>query len=127
MKRLLLIALLVPCTLLAQKKLSINEIYDPANKNAQFVVQPYYLPANVLRFSAPAGPLVHTIAWERGRARFRTVRQRDGTLVAAQEFTSGVPEAGSEAVHLALYAFGPPDASRPLDDEVVIERFEHVP
>jgi len=100
---------------------------DPANKNAQFVVQPYYLPANVLRFSAPAGPLVHTIAWERGRARFRTVRQRDGALVAAQEFTSGVPEAGSEAVHLALYAFGPPDASRPLDDEVVIERFEHVP
>ena len=70
---------------------------------------------------------MHTIAWERGRARFRTVRQRDGSLVAAQEFTSGVPEAGGEAVHLALYAFGPPDASRPIDDEVVIERFEHAP
>jgi hypothetical protein len=100
---------------------------DPGNKNAQFVVQPYYMPANVLRFAAPAGPLVHTIAWERGRARFRTVRGRDGALVSAHEFTSGVPAAGGEAVHLALYAFGPPDPARPIDDEVVIERFEYLP
>jgi hypothetical protein len=100
---------------------------DPANKNAQFVVQPYYLPANVLRFVAPAGPLGHTIEWARGRARFQTVRQRDGVVVAAHEFTSGVPAPGAEAVHLALYAFGPPDPARPIDDEVVIERFEYVP
>jgi hypothetical protein len=100
---------------------------DPANRNAQFVVQPYYLPANVFRFMAPAGPLVHTLTWEPGRARFRTERARGGALVAAHEFTSGVPRPGAEAVHLALYAFGPPDATRPIDDEVVIERFEHVP
>jgi hypothetical protein len=99
---------------------------DPANRNAQFVVQPYYLPANVFRFTAPAGPLVHAFAWEQGRARFRTTRGREA-VVAAQEFTSGVPRAGGEAVHLSLYAFGPPDATRPMDDEVVIERFEHVP
>jgi hypothetical protein len=102
---------------------------DPANKNAQFVVQPYYMPANVLRFAAPSGPLAHTIVWERDRARFRTVRGRgpDGVPVAAHEFTSGVPQAGGEGVHLALYAFGPPDAARPMDDEVVIERFEFLP
>ncbi|MET0555369.1 MAG: hypothetical protein ABW221_20165 [Vicinamibacteria bacterium] len=102
---------------------------DPTNKNAQFVVQPYYMPANVLRFAAPAGPLVHTIVWERGRARFRTERGRgrDGALVAAHEFTSGVPVSGGEAVHVALYAFGPPDPARPIDDEVVIERFEYLP
>jgi hypothetical protein len=100
---------------------------DPANKNAQFVVQPYYMPANVLRFAAPSGPLSHTIGWERGRARFRTTRGRDGAVVAAHEFTSGVPVPGGAAVHVALYAFGPPDPARPIDDEVVIERFEFLP
>jgi dipeptidyl-peptidase 4 len=33
MKKLVLIALLIPTALFAQKKLTINEIYDPANKN----------------------------------------------------------------------------------------------
>ena len=28
---------------------------DPASKNAQYVVQPYYVPANVVRFDLPAG------------------------------------------------------------------------
>jgi hypothetical protein len=102
---------------------------DAANQNAQFVVQPYYVAANVLRFAAPSGPLVHTIEWGPGRARFRTVRGRgrDGALVAAHEFTSGVPVPGGEAVHLALYAFGPPDPARPIDDEVVIEGFQFLP
>ena len=46
----------------------------PQNANAQYVVQPYYVPANVSRFQAPAGTLTHTLRWEVGRASFRTVR-----------------------------------------------------
>lgn len=99
---------------------------DPANRNAQFVVQPFYLPANVHRFEAPAGPLVHTIAWQRGRVRFQTAR-RDGAVVASYEFASGVPQPGRATVRMALHAFGSPDATRPIDDEVVIERFSFVP
>ena len=41
--------------------------------NAQYVVQPYYVPANVVRFAAPAGRLTHSFRWEPGRASFRTV------------------------------------------------------
>lgn len=107
-----------------EMNVEISRWGDPTNRNAQFVVQPFYQPGNVHRFTAPAGALVHTIAWERGRVRFRTARASDGALVAAREFTAGVPEAGEEAVHLSLYAFGPPDAARPLDDELVVERFE---
>ena len=39
MKKLALIALLIPTALFAQKKLTVNEIYDPANKNT-FAVAP---------------------------------------------------------------------------------------
>src|SRR5262249_7758933 len=47
---------------------------DPANKNLQFVVQPYSVPANVARFLIPAGELTNTLHWEAGRAEFKTFR-----------------------------------------------------
>src|SRR4029434_4553409 len=47
---------------------------DAANKNAQYVVQPYYVAANVFRFNVPAGPLTHSLRWEPRRAVFKTVR-----------------------------------------------------
>ena len=47
---------------------------DPKLPNAQYVVQPFYVPANVARFSAPAGTLTHSFRWEPGRVVFRTVR-----------------------------------------------------
>jgi len=103
---------------------------DPANKNAQFVVQPYYVPANVFRFNAPAGELTHSLRWESGRAGFRTVRGSVGNgsnLVAEQTFTSGIPSPGGESIHLAFYIFG--NAKDPFqnDVEVVIEKFEYLP
>ena len=47
---------------------------DAGNKNAQFVVQPFYVPANVVRFNAPPGALTHSFRWESGKVTFRTVR-----------------------------------------------------
>ena len=44
---------------------------DPDGKNAQYVVQPYYVPANVVRFSAPAGRLTYSFRWEPGRVSFQ--------------------------------------------------------
>jgi len=111
---------------------------DPDGKNAQYVVQPYYVPANVVRFSAPAGRLTYSFRWAPGRVSFKTVRQPDGKTVrqpdgrsgqaiAEHTFTSGVPLPGGEAVHLNLYAFA--DRKRPLqrEVEVVIEKFNYLP
>lgn len=103
---------------------------DPASKNAQYVVQPYYVPANVVRFNAPAGTLTHSFRWEAGQAAFKTVR---GTtvngpgVVAEHTFTTGVPAPGGESIHLNLYIFG--NAKNPLKNEVevVIEKFEYLP
>ncbi|MCU1235972.1 MAG: hypothetical protein JWP63_3939 [Candidatus Solibacter sp.] len=99
---------------------------EPASKNAQFVVQPYYVPANSVRFNAPAGRLTHWFRWEPGQASFATVRS-GGEVVAEHTFTSGIPLPGKEAVHLNLYLFD--NKRNPLREacEVVIEKFEYLP
>jgi hypothetical protein len=108
--------------------LEISRWGDPASTNAQYVVQPYYVAANVSRFAAPAGALTHSFRWEAGRIAFRTVRGEAGTQVVSEHtFTSGVPSAGGETARMNLYVFG--NTAHPLrnEAEVVIEKFEFLP
>ena len=103
---------------------------DPTMPNAQFVLQPYYVPANVVRFPAPAGTLTHAFRWQPGRASFRTTRGRNplaGDVVARHEFTSGVPSPGTERVRLNLYYFRYAPRQPQQDVEVVVERFQYLP
>jgi hypothetical protein len=100
---------------------------DPGGKNAQFVVQPYYVPANVVRFSVPSGPLTYSFRWEPGRASFKTVRRLGGETVAEHAFTSGVPLPGGEAVHMNLYVFANKQSPLQHEAEVVIEKFQYLP
>ena len=99
--------------------------------NAQYVVQPYYVPANVARFAAPAGTLTHSFRWEPGRVSFRTVRgqERDGWPAPSRshEFTSGVPTPGTERVRMNLYYFRYAPRPPQKDVEVVVERFQYLP
>jgi hypothetical protein len=109
--------------------IEISRWGDPTIPNAQYVLQPYYVPANVARFSAPAGRLTHAFRWEPGRASFSTLANgvRARNVVARHEFTSGIPTPGAERVHMNLYFFRfsplPPRAAV----EVVIERFQYLP
>src|SRR5262245_42999273 len=110
--------------------IEISQWGDPSIPNAQYVVQPYYVPANVVRFSAPRGPLTHSFRWEPGRAAFRTTRGRNaiGTdIVSEHEFTSGVPSPGSERVRMNLYYFRYSPHPPQKDVEVVVERFQYLP
>ena len=104
---------------------------QPGNKNAQYVVQPYYIPQNIARFTAPAGVLTHILHWERGSASFKTVRgiagQRSSSVVSKHVFTSGIPAASGETVHLDLYDFYHSKSKSQRPTEVVIERFEYLP
>jgi hypothetical protein len=99
---------------------------DPAIKNVQYVVQPFYLPANVFRFSMPKGAAMHSLEWQPGRISFTTTRP-SGSVVAHHEFKTAAPSPGLESVHMNLYAFHggkvPPDKGA----EVVIEKFEYLP
>jgi hypothetical protein len=107
---------------------------DPGSKNAQYVVQPYYLPTNVARFTAPAGVLTHSFRWEAGNVAFKTAHGKIGSTpggksrdVARQIFSTGVPTPGGESVHLTLFVYGNIKSPLQKNTEVVIEKFEYLP
>jgi hypothetical protein len=110
--------------------IEISQWGDLSIPNGQYVLQPYYVPANVARFAAPAGTLTHAFRWEPGRAIFKTVRgarSTSGHVVAQHEFTSGVPTPGSERVRMNLYYFRYSPMPPKKDVEVVVERFQFIP
>jgi hypothetical protein len=102
-----------------------------ANKNAQYVVQPYYISENVARFTVPPGPVTHSFQWEAGRTLFRSVRgtsaHAGSGTVSEHLFTSGVPTPGGETVHLNLCIAGGVVVPLQNEAEVVIEKFEYFP
>ncbi len=110
--------------------IEISQWGDPSIPNAQFVVQPYYVPANVMRFTAPAGRATYSFRWEPGRALFKTVRGTGSggqPAVAQHEFTSGVPIPGNERVRINLYFFRYSPSPPQNEVEVLIERFQYFP
>ena len=111
--------------------IEISRWGEPEDKNAQYVIQPYVVPANTVRFYAPAGTLTYWIDWQPGRVAFKTVRgvhieqaigRGRGTC-----FHIGSSLAGNERIHMNLYVFD--NKRNPLQHEfeVVIEKFEFLP
>jgi hypothetical protein len=104
---------------------------DPTITNAQYVLQPFYVPENTSHFSIPSGVLTHSFRWEPGSLSFKTARGSDpngkALPVAEHTFTSGVPVHAAESVRMNLYLFR--KAKEPLknDNEVVVEKFEYFP
>jgi hypothetical protein len=108
--------------------IEISQWGDRSIPNTQYVVQPYYVPANVKRFAPPPGRLTHSFRWEPGRALFRTERGTgSGAAVAQHEFTSGVPIPGNERVRINLYYFRYSRTPPQNEVEVLIERFQYLP
>jgi hypothetical protein len=105
---------------------------EPNRKNnAQFSIQPYYVPSNLSLFNAPAGPLTVSMHWESGRTTFQAVRGEDrDTLshaVAEHVFTSGIPTPGRETIQFLFYVVASDAAPQAHDAEIVIEKFEYLP
>jgi hypothetical protein len=103
---------------------------DPKGKNAQYVVQPFYVPANFFRFSTPAGVALYQLNWRPGTAAFTTFAGAStgpgAKQVSEHLFTSGIPSAASETVHMDLYDFHHAESQSRTPTEVVIEKFEFV-
>lgn len=110
--------------------IEISRWGEPAGENSQYVVQPYDVAANVVRFLSPAGQLTYSFDWGPGRVAFRTTRGGslgDANLVAAHVFTSGVPAPGNEKVQLNLYVFDNRRIRMQHGVEVVVEKFDYLP
>lgn len=105
---------------------------EPDRKsNAQFGIQPFYVPGNLDPFNAPAGALTNSMHWESGRASFETVRgesnHQGAPIVAQHVFTSGVPSPGKETFQFLFYVVASEKAPETKDAEVVIKKFEYLP
>jgi hypothetical protein len=105
---------------------------DANNKNnAQFGIQPFYIPGNLAPFLVPSGTMTHQFHWEDGRATFKTVRgssiESAGRPVFEHVFSSGVPTPGQEKLEFMLYVI--PTDKEPLhhSNEVVVEKFQYLP
>jgi hypothetical protein len=111
----------------AKMAIEISRWGRPEDKNGQYIIAPYTVPANTVRFVAPSGALDHLIDWEQGRVKFQTIRAASSQPVAVHTFTSGVPSPGNEGVSLNLYFFD--SAANPLkhEFEVIVEKFEFLP
>jgi hypothetical protein len=111
--------------------IEISRWGEPTGKNAQYVVQPYYIAANVVRFMAPTGPLAYSFVWEPGQVSFTTIRgsgpRSKSDVVAAHIFTSGIPSPGRESVRMNLYVFDNKRSPLHHEVEVIIEKFEYLP
>ncbi len=105
---------------------------DASNKiNAQYGIQPFYVPGNVAQFTEPSGTLTHTLLWESGRASFKTVRGSstvpEAPAVYQHTFTSGVPSPGQELLEFMLYIVASDKTPLQKETEVVVEKFEYLP
>jgi hypothetical protein len=101
------------------------------SNNAQYVIQPFYIPGNLFAFAAPSGTLTYVLRWESGRASFKTFRGRSagtvGQLVSEHEFTSGIPVPGNAKPRLIFYAVASDKHPMQKPSEVVVEKFEYLP
>jgi hypothetical protein len=104
---------------------------DPDNTNVNYVVQPYYVPANIVAFRVPPGTYTHSFRWESGKVTFSTVAGSGNTgvgrVINQHVFTSGVPTPGGESVRIALYVFHQGHIPLKNENEVIIDKFEYLP
>ncbi len=111
--------------------IEISRWGNPVSKNGQFVIQPYYVPANTFQFLTPPARVTFMLRWEPEKASFKVfpgaVSNWDSHAASEHIFTSAVPPAGEERINLDLYVFGNDQTPLRHGDEVIVEKFEYLP
>jgi len=101
------------------------------NTNVNYVVQPYYVPANIFAFRVPPGTYTHSFRWEPGQVTFSTLagsgNTGGGPATNRHVFTSGVPSPEGQSVRIALYVFHQGQIPLKNENEVIIDKFEYLP
>jgi hypothetical protein len=101
------------------------------NTNVNYVVQPYYVPANFVAVRVPAGAYTHSFRWEPRQVTFSTLAASGSTggarVINQHVFTSGVPSTEGQSIRIALYVFHQGPIPLQNGTEVIIDRFEYLP
>jgi len=98
--------------------------------NGTFVVQPYYVPGNSVRFNAPSGIMSYVLRWEPDHAAFKAFSRISSTprgAVKEQVFRSGIPIPAEETVHFNFYDYHHTQSGLRQPVEIVVEKFEYLP
>lgn len=115
----------------AEMDIELSRWGKPQNRNADYVVQPYYVPENTVHFNVPAGPVTYVLRWEPGSATFRAFAGSSmaagGRKIMDHVFRSGVPIPAAETVHLDFYDFRHSKSGLQHPVEIVVEKFEYLP
>ena len=105
---------------------------QPAKReNAQFGIQPFYVPGNLARFTEPPGTLTYSMVWEPGRAVFKAFRgssiQSSARPFYEHTFTAGIPSPGQELLEIMFYIVASKQTPLRKNTEVIIDGFEYLP
>lgn len=102
-----------------------------SRENAQFGIQPFYVPGNLARFTEPPGTLTYSILWEPGRAVFKAFRrssiQSGAHPFYEHTFTAEVPSPGQEHLEFMFYIVASEKGPLQKNTEVIIDKFEYLP
>jgi hypothetical protein len=111
--------------------ISLSRWGDPGGKNAEYVVQPYYVPQNVSTFSVGPGLMTYSMEWRKSAVSFATTQGPLGSGRASgpksHVFTSGIPSPERETAHINFCAWSNGKVPMHDDAEVVIEKFQYLP
>ncbi|WP_263356741.1 LamG domain-containing protein [Acidicapsa ligni] len=113
----------------ADMDIELSRWGNALNRNADYVVQPYYIPENTVHFEIPAGPTTHVLRWEPGRATFRSFAgvSTAHSKIIEHVFKSGVPVPANETLLIDFYDAHHPQSGLQHPVEVVVQNFEYLP
>lgn len=109
--------------------LEVTRWGDPASKNGEYEVQPFFRPTNTYRYAAPPLPLTFTLLWESAKVTFTTAKTAGNAraIVASHSFVTDIPGPQTESIHLNLCTFDYGKVKQQHDDEVVVKSFRYLP
>ena len=109
----------------------VSQWGNPKGSNAQYIVQPFFRPANTFRYVVPPGLFTYSFLWTPGRITFRTVPGADSHSrrgpVIEHTFTTDVPTPKTESVHMNLCTFDYTPVQQQQPAEIVVQRFQFLP
>jgi hypothetical protein len=102
---------------------------EPSNKNAEFIVQPSFVPANFYYLDVPSGPLALQLKWSPDRAEFSVARARvsDERIIDSWVFSTGVPKPDGAQLNINLCRYGNAPIPPTHDAEIVVKSFDFFP
>ncbi|WP_150133239.1 hypothetical protein [Acidisarcina polymorpha] len=100
-----------------------------SNTNAEFSIQPSFVPANFYHFNVPPGPLQLNMKWRADQGEFTISRDQIPLKQPLESwpFNTGMPIPNDTHVFINLCNYGYAPSPPTHDAEVVVKRFEFFP